>query len=497
MVNSISNPATSTKTSIFYINDVHGQSVKMERLKTASDAFDQFVPSAKTDKLKFSAGDTLLGEDTKLNKAAIKFLNAIKISATAVGNHELDCQPKDLIEFTKDSNFKMLGMNAKIDEKNPLSSKIIKSYVEEKDGTKYGVVGLMPFDLFTRIKNKERFEGVTLEKMDEAVKDIQAEVDKFKKDGINKVVLLSHAGYVEDVKIAKTVSGIDVIIGGHSHDLVEGISEGKNLFYSEKTGEPTIITQAGKDGTNFGVLNLEFDKDGVIKKAQNNVSKTNDFPKNSAIKHVFDTIMGKSEKVGVIGSSVPVPKNLLLEENPHASFILDAVRSELKTDLAVVNSANLRGGLEAGNVYTIDISSITPFKNKMVIIKVTEKDLVDAIKLTAGKSMASPDSKPGIIQVSGLKYTINKSGKLLEMKIIDKNGQESPVDINNPNTFKTYTMALDDFYAKGKDGLEMFNKIDTAVAKFEFDKDQCAIDYMKKQTKPVDIKIDGRIKVVD
>ena len=410
MVNSVSQasitPPNTTKTSIFYINDIHGQVGNMQRIKTAADSFDSFTPQEKTDKFKFSSGDILLGEDINVNKMAVKFQNSIGLNATAVGNHEFDISPEALADLTKNAKYKMLGFNSTIDPKNPLKSSIIKSYVEEKDGTKYGVIGLMPFDIFTRLKYKEKFDGVKINDISTTIKDLQAEVDKFQKDGINKVIILSHAGYTNDLKIAKEVSGIDVILGGHSHDLIQDIKTGKNLVYS-KNGEPVIITQAGRDGNNFGILNLEFNDKGVITKAQNNVTKTQNFAKSAPMKYITETIFGKAEQVGTIASASAFPEKVLVEENPHASFLADAIRSELKTDIGMVNSANLRGGFEVGPVDTRDISSITPFRNKMTIIKINEKELVDALNWGA-KSMTTPDNKPGIMQVSGLKYTVSK-----------------------------------------------------------------------------------------
>lgn len=495
MVNSISQTPKTTKTSIFYINDVHGRITNMERLKTAADAFDAFVPQEKSDKLKFASGDILLGEDTKLNQAAVKFQNSIGITASAIGNHEFDMQPKDLVELTRNAKYKMLGFNTIIDPKNPLKQTIIRSYIEEKDGNKYGIIGLMPFDLFSRVKVRKDFEGFKIEDINAAIKDMQAEVDKLQKAGVNKVIVLSHAGYTADVKFAKEVTGIDVILGGHSHDLIKDIKENQNLFYS-KNGEPVVVTQAGRDGNYFGVLNLEFNDKGVITKAQNNITETKKFKRNMPLKFVVDSVLGKPETVGTILNAPPSPSVMLIEENPHASFMADAVKSELNTDIAMINSGNIRGAFEAGPVDTMDISGVAPFKNKMTIIKINEKELVDALKFGA-KSLTTPDNKPGILQVSGLKYTTNKSGQLLKLSSVNKDGKETPINIDNPNTFKTYRLAIDDYYAQGRDGFEMLNKYNVAEAKFDFDKDKLVADFIRKQGKPIDIKSDGRIQIVD
>ena len=103
---------------------------------------------------------------------------------------------------------------------------------------------------------------------------IDKEAKRLKEEeGLKHIIVLSHGGNQLDKQLAKDSQDIDIIFGAHTHNLIKGITEGENLFYS-KTGEPVIITQAGKDGENLGILNVSFDQDGVIKKAQNNIIKT-------------------------------------------------------------------------------------------------------------------------------------------------------------------------------------------------------------------------------
>ena len=77
-------------------------------------------------------------------------------------------------------------------------------------------------------------------------------VNNLKKQGINKIIVLSHQGIKNDKRLAQETEGIDIIFGAHTHDLIEGIKDGVNLFQS-KSGEPTVFTQAGKDGENVGI----------------------------------------------------------------------------------------------------------------------------------------------------------------------------------------------------------------------------------------------------
>lgn len=493
--NQVNTPKTS-KASIFYINDIHGQISNMERLKSASDSFDKSTADDKTTKLKFSSGDILLGESIQLNKLAVQFQNAIGINASAIGNHECDVTSKDFVDLTKDAKYKMLGLNIKMAPESPLNSVISKSYIEEKDGEKYGVIGLMPYDLFNRIKHKSKEKEFQINDISTTTKELQQEIDKFKAQGINKIIVLSHTGYKNDIQIAKETSGIDIILGGHSHDLINGIEKDKNLITS-KSGEPVIITQGGRDGNYFGILNVEFNQDGVITKAQNNTTPSMNFRKNLPMKILTDLFLGKSPTVGTIAKEHQVSQKVLTEENPNANFIADAIKSELGTDIVIVNSANLRGNFEKGPITERDIKNILPFKNKVTIIKINEKELVDSIAQSA-ISLTKSDNKPGIFQVSGLKYTLNKRGELLNLKFIDKSGTENTIDTKNPNSFKTYSIAVDDFIAKGGDGFDMLNKYNQPdTIKYEFDKDKLVAEYIQKQTTPIEIKPDGRIQIID
>ncbi|MBQ9688403.1 5'-nucleotidase C-terminal domain-containing protein [bacterium] len=504
MINSISKsfsaqqqPQNRTQTSIFYVNDIHGRTSNMEKITSASQNFDAFIPSS-IDKLKMCSGDTMLGQNEKVNKSANIFLNVNNFMASVIGNHECDQDSNSLLNLMKEAKYKILGKNITQQEGSKFKDKITSSYIQEVNGNKYGVIALMPYDLFLRLKRKDEYgSNIQVNPLEQTIKDVQQEVDTLKEKGVNKVIVLSHTGYEQEVKLAKAVEGIDVILGGHSHDLITGLEEGKNVFYSEKTGEPTIITQAGRDGNHFGILNVEFDENGVITKAQNNVVESTNFQRNMAIQAIFDTIMGKAQVIGKIESADPMPKQVLKEENPHASFIADVIRKELNTDIGMINAANLRGCFEAGRITDRDVSSTTPFKNTMLVINLTEKEVVDTIKYSCS-SMTKNDGKPGLMQVSGLKYTVNKQGELLDLTFIDKDGKEVAIDINNPRSDKKYSVGVDDFCGKGRDGYTMMNKFDEPDTKiFDFDKDKLAIDYIKKQTEPIHIKKDGRIKIVD
>lgn len=467
----------------------------MEQITSASMQFDSFAKSEKRDGLKLCSGDTFIGKDEKTNLTAATFLQTAGIQASTLGNHEFDISATKLGNLITNAKTKFLGMNMNLPQNSALNNKILKSTIIEENGNKYGVIGIQPIDMLNRIKSKDLLEGITIDNEPETIKELQQEVDQLKKQGINKIILLSHTGTKEDQKIAQSVSGIDVILGGHSHDLIEGIKQNQNLFTSP-SGEPVVITQAGRDGHNFGILNVEYDDKGQIVKVQNNILRTADYNKNLLMTTMSNKLLGASPTIGTIRKADPYPKKPLIEENPYASFVADAVRKEMGVDLVLVNSGNFRGCMSSGSITARDVSSIFPFKNRLCKVELNEKELIDALN-HGGTSLKSPDNKPNILQVSGLTYSLNKEGKVVEASFIDKNNQKQPIDVNKPNPNKKYITIYDDFMCEGADKFTMLNKMDSMLEYYTFDKDKVAIDYIKKlNNQPFDIVKDNRIKFV-
>lgn len=485
--------ATNTEevqTGILYINDVHGKMTNMERLYGISKQFDNNKVQ-NTDKLKLASGDIILGSNLLANKVASHFLNWSGFSANALGNHEMDVSPANLASLINNAKYSLLAINTTVDPASPLYGKFKNSIIEEHNGNKYGIIGIAPSDAAERVSNGSE-KDVKVDDYPTTERKVQEEVNRLREQGVNKIIVLSHSGNENDIKLAQNTEGIDIILGAHTHNLINGVKTGENLFRS-KSGEPVIITQAGKDGENFGILNVNFDKNGVITKVQNNVMKTRDYNRTLASRAAVQSILGKPEIIGKVASSVPAPENRLLSNNPDGNLIADAMRSELGTDIALLNAGNIRGHFDVGPIDSRLVNDITPFDDKMLICKLSEKDLVDAVKV-GGTSFNKENHKPGIMLVSGLKYHLASDGTLKSLSIISKDGSERAVDINNPNTEAKYTVAMDDFMATGGDGyLANKNLDDMLVKKFDFDKNKLACAYIKKLPQPLTIKEDDRI----
>ena len=482
--------------SIGYVNDLHGQTNNMLRI----------LSGLKGD-IVLSAGDNDIGDEknSSVHKATIKFLNMAKVKGSAFGNHELDTTQQDAIDIINKTDANILSVNLrKVDNWKELSDnlpnygrasldkKLKKSTIIEVKGEKIGLVGASPIDMFDRTTHPNYHKDCFVEKFKETEADIQKEVDNLKKQGVNKIILLSHLGLKLDQILAQKTDGIDVIISGHTHELVKDITEGENLFYS-KTGEPVVLTEAGKDGAYFGQLNVTFDKDGVLTKAQNNVAETRHFSKNLINQTVFDGILGKPEYIGVIKQAPPPPKSLI-EENPHANFVCDVMKEKSGADIGLWHNCGVRNFFHEGVIDSSDIKAISPFLDKVVVANVTEKALVNMFKDAIKMTYDSEIHKPGLISVAGLDYTVNpEKGELVKMNFHDKQGNIIELDINNPRSDKTYKVVTDEFLMSAGADFDVLAEEKDYIHMYDYDKDVLTCQYIKEKNTPIVIDQVGRI----
>jgi S-sulfosulfanyl-L-cysteine sulfohydrolase len=88
--------------------------------------------------------------------------------------------------------------------------------------------------------------------------EMQATVNAARSKGAQAVVLLSHNGMDVDLKMASRVTGIDAILGGHTHDGVPA-----PIIVKNASGQ-TLVTNAGSNGKFLGVLDLDVKNGKVV-----------------------------------------------------------------------------------------------------------------------------------------------------------------------------------------------------------------------------------------
>ena len=457
--------------SIFYYNDTHGNSDNMGGL------FNAAIHSNATFRL--SGGDNFAGGNGKRNGFVTSLMNYMHIDASAIGNHELDANSDEFCKSRNNINY--IATNVKYSPTNSMNN-IPKSKIIEKNGVKYGFIGTMPLD-FDKVTKGENQKDIQVMNFQDSVKALQTEIDKLTNQGIDKIIMLSHSGYETDKEFAKNLDGVDIIIGGHTHTIVDGV---KDNLVTSKSGEPVIITQAGENGNYYGELNAVFEN-GVITKVSNRLTKTYT-GKNLILESIKNSILGPSPKVTTIESIEPMPNNRRNTPCAWTEVLADSMKEQMNTDIAIINSPNIRKVPFTGTLTERDIFESAPMNNDLLVTTVTEKQLVEAIKVSSKQTMTNKEGKPGLLIPAGFTYTINNQGDLLSMCINDRE-----IDINNP-TNKEYTACYDIFVARA-DGEYPELAPKGIVKSYNFDKDKTASEYLRGKDKIV-VKDDGRIQIV-
>ena len=129
--------------------------------------------------------------------------------------------------------------------------------IKEVNGVRIGIVGqAFPY---TPIANPRYF----VEEWSFGIKEteLQKQVDEVRGKGVQVVALLSHNGMDVDVKLASRVSGIDIILGGHTHDGVPA-----PLIVQNKGGQ-TLVTNAGSNGKFLAVVDFDV-REGKLQGVQ-------------------------------------------------------------------------------------------------------------------------------------------------------------------------------------------------------------------------------------
>jgi len=158
--------------------------------------------------------DDQLGNLTK-GEAMIRIMNELDYDLMVLGNHDFDYSLKRTRELEKMANFPMLAANV-IDQEtgNPIFKEPYILF--NRDALNIGVlpVGYRNTPLTGNPKNIQGLKFTSgLEAIEKYLPELKSKADI--------VILLSHEGMAVDKIIAKKISGIDLIIGAHSHDIIE------------------------------------------------------------------------------------------------------------------------------------------------------------------------------------------------------------------------------------------------------------------------------------
>ena len=178
----------------------------------------------------------------------IDVLNALKFDVVTLGNHEFDNGLDELARRLKNLKADVVCANYNFDG-TPLEGLVEPYTIIRRGGKKLGFIGLLT-DIM-EVVDGDIAKVLTYQDPAEVVNRLAGYLKEDK--DCDMVVCLSHLGYGEDKDLAGSVRNVDLIIGGHSHTLLDDKQIVKDL-----DGEEVIIVQNWKWGLNAGHLSIDF-----------------------------------------------------------------------------------------------------------------------------------------------------------------------------------------------------------------------------------------------
>jgi 5'-nucleotidase/UDP-sugar diphosphatase len=489
-------PAGPLTVTILHTNDMHGylegQKIKggdgiefeFGGLGNVMGTIARLKQEAPGPVLLFDIGDLWVGtfaSNRDQGKTIIAAMNTMGYDAMTLGNHDFDQGVAIVQARASEAKFPMLIANI-VEASSGKVPAWAKAYiVKEIGGVRFGIVGVgytRTPGISSKVKELQAFKFI--DELD-ALKQILPEV-KSKSDVI---IVLSHAGFDTDQRIAAALPEINVIVGGHTHTELR----------TPKVIGNTIIVQAGSKAQNVGRLELTIDratkqisgysKDNVLFAAVSNKAQT---PKEIA--EMFNKLIaeGRAATQKVIGeTAIDLVRAYTADgrstgEYPSGNLVVDAMlwanqAGDTPADFAIHNNAGIRADIPKGTITYGQLFEMLPFDNVLVAMDLKGEHIKAVLEvavscprvntLVAGMSFTYDCSKPAGNRVSNI---------LIRGKPLDPQ--------------KVYRVQTIDYLATGGDGQIAFRQ-GTNLIYGEPVIDVVAA-YVTKNS-PVNPKVEGRI----
>ncbi len=373
----------------------------------------------------------------------LRMLGAMGYDATTFGNHEYDYLPEGLasmLEAAKNSGERVPAiLNANYlppsadeegyDETSKLLWDAFESYgvqeymLLERGGHVFALFGLTGFDSDDCAPNSGMILDDPVETAQRVVDEATEKcMDLYGKDPI--VVALSHSGTSdgagEDVDLANAVTGIDVIVSGHSHTT---LSEPIQV-------NDTLIVSAGRYGQKLGVLKLNVSDDGSVSlkdyelvvidesiEADEEISALIESYK-TEVERDYLSKYGMTFDQILLNNSVEFETVSQVKGSQHEStlgnlfsdaykWMIEEVTNET-VDVAVTANGVIRETLRTGEVSVSDVFNAASLgvgtEGELILIYLTGKDLKTVLEIDAS---VYPLMKAAGLYPSGVEYSYN------------------------------------------------------------------------------------------
>ena len=456
------------------------------RIKTALDGMRAEHP----DLLLLHGGDAVQGTlyfALFNGRVEYDFLNMLGVDAMTFGNHEFDRGTGPIAGWISRSRFPWLSANIDFSGE-PTIAPLVKTYlIRGINGEKVAVIGV------TTETTPQSTLDVGKAVFNDAVVGTRRQVAVLTALGINKIILLSHLGYLQDKALAAQVAGIDIIVGGHSHSLLGDAGQLTTIgltpegpYPTELTapdGRPVLVLQAWQWGHVLGKVHVRFTPDGdvagysagiTIPVGDQFVQNNTPVPPDS---DAYRRILQAMEADGA-ARIIPEDPEVLDQLAPYARQVAayrsvavatatnDIVRGlnngpgPLSADamlaavpgarVALLNYGGVRKDLYAGTISVADILEVMPFGNTLVLVDLTGAELQKALE-EGIDYLLQKFSEQAMPYLSGASFSVRPNAangtRVAALAVKDHNGVYQPV-----NSGTVYRTVVNAFVAGGGDG---------------------------------------------
>jgi len=381
----------------------------------------------------------------------VNMLNKIGYDIYTIGNHEFDEGPQNLAKQLSQAKFAIISCNLDCTKEPELAALVKPSIVKEIDGQKIAFIGAEAPDLNALSLSTG---GVRIKSVDtDWMQPIKDEVAKYKSQGINKIILVTHIGLDRDKELAKEIPDVDAIIGGHSHTRLD-----EAVVVDHPDGTSTTIVQTGCYGRTLGELELTFDAKGKVESRNyhliNITEKIHDEPDLKAYvdEKVAPLLALRHEILSKAQGEFSKDFFNLPWDSTIGDLLTDAWFEEGKqygVQMAFQNRGGIRAGLDEGDISAESVEELLPFPNKVTFATISGQSVLANLE----HSFKGPGLGGSFLDEHGLKIAYDPTkpdGSHVVFALLqDQDGKWKPIDPK-----QKYKIVVNDFTYTGGEGFK-------------------------------------------
>ena len=223
-----------------------------------------------------------------------KLLNHLGYDIQILGNHEFDNGMERLAANLRNAKPVVLSTNYDVDS-TALRGLIRPYYVREIDGKKVGFIainiepaGLIDYANWKGLRYLDGYDAAN------AMAWYLKHIEK-----VDRVVAITHIGWddpngLNDQQLASRSKDIDVIIGGHSHTLLNPAP-----YVPNATGDSVLVVQTGSKGRWLGQVDIDLSENGSASSKLYKLTASKNKP-DEAIEAIISPYRQKADSVGAV-----------------------------------------------------------------------------------------------------------------------------------------------------------------------------------------------------